>query len=277
MKLCIYLLIVGITCCVHGSAIDNVRQQWEPKHDENMEAMASTLIERVGVVPPYRGTVYYVHSPIAEGGSYAGMCRPYGWEFLGKTVHPFKVIQLDDRLKYGSGIYKSTLLHEIGHCLYGLDHNDAIPLMREYINGWTSFGSRKQFYDWMSSRYNIWTYIKKADGLRATTYGWGEGNCCDVGKACKCEKGAVTASGQPFDPDLPTCAVPAPTKLRMVPIKIYARVDKGPCVMLVCNDKSSPKWIGQRGLDLTPGALRKLGVNPHKHWSGTVHICKETT
>lgn len=96
----------------------------------------------------------------------------------------------------------------------------------------------------------------------SSTYGFGEFNCGDIGKPKPCVEGQPTASGLPLRPDLPTAAVAAPTNLRMYPVVVHMRVPGGPCVEILVNDKMNPRYIGKRGFDLTPGALKALGLEP---------------
>lgn len=96
----------------------------------------------------------------------------------------------------------------------------------------------------------------------SSTYGFGEYNCGDIGKPKPCVKGQPTASGVLLDPNLPQAAIAAPTNLRMYPVSVYMRVPGGPCVAIQVVDKMNPRYIGKRGFDLTPGALRALGVEP---------------
>lgn len=114
-----------------------------------------------------------------------------------------------------------------------------------------------------------------ASGLVSTTYGvHGELFCGDVGKPRPCSYGAITASGDIFDPQLATAAVAAPTRTRIRPTVVYLRVDSGPCHRILVNDKMNPKWIGERGFDLTPAAVQLLTGKPAtRHWSGVVHVC----
>lgn len=111
----------------------------------------------------------------------------------------------------------------------------------------------------------------------SSTYGFGEWNCGDIGKAKPCIKGQPTASGVLLDPDAPQAAIAAPTNMRMRPVTVYMRVPGGPCVAIQVIDKMNPRYIGERGFDLTPGALRALGVEP-KPQLLTVEKCeiKET-
>jgi len=117
-------------------------------------------------------------------------------------------------------------------------------------------------------------YILLASGLRSTTYGWGELMCGDVGHPVRCTDGAVTASGDVFDTSIPTMAVSAPvwlvTRSKVVPVKI----DGGKCVYIRVNDKMNPRYIGERGFDLSPAAVRLVtGAVPTSTWSGRITIC----
>jgi len=116
-------------------------------------------------------------------------------------------------------------------------------------------------------------YIMIASGLHSTTYGHGELMCGDIGKPRSCSKGAVTASGEVFDPNLPTMAVFAPTRLRMHPVVVPVNIGGGICRFIRANDKGSPRFIRKRGFDLTPSAVRLLGGKDSKHWSGKVIVC----
>lgn len=109
--------------------------------------------------------------------------------------------------------------------------------------------------------------------LPASTYGYGELMCCDIGNPCPCGEGATTASGDKFDPELPTAAVFAPTSLPMTNVTVYMQHNDGPCVAITVNDKGNPRFIGKRGFDLTPGALRALGITPSPTWSGMIKEC----
>ena len=115
----------------------------------------------------------------------------------------------------------------------------------------------------------------------ATTYGWGERMCGDVGNPKPCLRGAVTASGETFRPHrVPSAAVPAPTNKRLRASWIHlklAGVPDAPCVRIRLNDKANPRWIGQRGFDLSPAAVRELTQGmPTPYWSGKVEQCTPT-
>lgn len=117
-------------------------------------------------------------------------------------------------------------------------------------------------------------FIILAHGLRATTYGWGGWNCGDIGNPQPCVYGAITASGEVFDPDIPSAAVAAPSNLHIEGVWVWLRVDGGPCVKIRVNDKSNPRWIGHRGFDLSPAAVKLLTGQATKYWSGKVYLCE---
>lgn len=121
-------------------------------------------------------------------------------------------------------------------------------------------------------------YILVATHQPASTYGYGEMMCGDVGAPRTCDVGAWTASGEPFSPPAPTAAVAAPFNLKLRARWVMLRVSpeyggSGECQWIRINDKMNPRWVGRRGFDLTPGALRRLGVRPRRNWSGRVSMC----
>lgn len=113
-----------------------------------------------------------------------------------------------------------------------------------------------------------------ASGLLSSTYGHGERFCGDIGFPVPCELGAITASGVAFNPGLAQAAIAAPTRMVMRDSFIYLRVDSGPCRKIHLVDKMNPRWIGKRGFDLTPAAVKLLTGKPAtRHWSGRVFVC----
>jgi hypothetical protein len=119
-------------------------------------------------------------------------------------------------------------------------------------------------------------YLLIASGLPATTYGYNEKFCGDIGKPVTCSHGAITASGEPLNPDSPTAAIFSPTEMRLVAQHVYLRTDTGPCVKIRLTDKGSPKYIGIRSFDLTPAAVELLtGLPATRHWSGVIHYCQQ--
>jgi hypothetical protein len=122
------------------------------------------------------------------------------------------------------------------------------------------------------------TYLQLASGLLATTYGWGEAMCGDPGNPRQCVSGQPTASGLPLRPQAAQAAVAVPGYIRIPPEGIYIgiRLAGRPheCHMIHLVDKMSERWIGQRGWDLTPGAVRRItGMDPVRGWSAPVELC----
>lgn len=120
-------------------------------------------------------------------------------------------------------------------------------------------------------------YVELAFKYRASTYGYGEIMCGDIGAPRRCKSGALTASGEVFNPYLPTAAVFAPTKLRMSARYVWMKMKGGPynCRMIRVNDKGNPRFIGERGFDLTPGAVLLLGGTPSPTWGGRLERCSD--
>jgi len=120
-------------------------------------------------------------------------------------------------------------------------------------------------------------FISMASGLLATTYGFSERFCGDVGAPVSCSHGAVTASGEKFAPDtVPSAAIAAPFRLKLearwVRLKL---VGPYPCYAIRVNDKMNPRFLGRRGFDLSKAAVRKLTSRPAlRSWSNQVEVCK---
>jgi hypothetical protein len=115
-------------------------------------------------------------------------------------------------------------------------------------------------------------YLVIALALPATTYQWGETRCGDT-VATECTAGALTASGEPLSDTVPSAALPMPTKNLIRATTIGLRSYDGTCITVRVNDKSHPRWVGNRGLDLNRAALELLVPNPHSNWSGEVEQC----
>lgn len=119
----------------------------------------------------------------------------------------------------------------------------------------------------------IYTAIAMASIQQASTYGYHERNCGDIDAPAACSKGAITASGEEFDPTLPTAALAVHSGAIMRPVTVIMRVGSGPCVPIRVNDKMNAKWIGKRGFDLSPAALKALTGESSATWTGTVTLC----
>lgn len=127
----------------------------------------------------------------------------------------------------------------------------------------------------MGTILTIASLLMAAQPHRATVYGFGEMNCGNIGNPKPCMVGAFTATGDRFDPALATAAIPAPTKFRFKAFIVKIKDYMGRCRSIRVNDKSNPRWIGKRGLDLTPAAVELLTGKPaHRRWSGKLEFCK---
>ena len=132
----------------------------------------------------------------------------------------------------------------------------------------------KPMHQFISAKNNH-DYLFQALKLPATVYGLGELMCGDIGKPVICAGGAITASGEALWPRLVrSAAIPAPTNYKMRVKRIDIKINDGKCISVRINDKSNPKWIGKRGLDLTPVAIfESTGKWPSKRWGGNVTPC----
>lgn len=121
---------------------------------------------------------------------------------------------------------------------------------------------------------NLVELLLIANGLVSTTYGYGERMCGDIGTPAECKRGALTASGIPLEPSAPMAAIFAPTKMRLKAQWIQLRVPDRECKWVLLADKGNPRFIGERGFDLTPAAVELLtGESAHPNWSGKVEVC----
>jgi hypothetical protein len=117
-------------------------------------------------------------------------------------------------------------------------------------------------------------FVVLAASLPATTYGWGEHMCGDIGTPKPCIAGAITASGEVFDPEIPSAAIPFTYERRLRARWIGLRVPGGECQRIRLNDKANPRWIGKRGFDLSPAAVALITQGqPAAYWSGKVELC----
>ncbi len=116
-------------------------------------------------------------------------------------------------------------------------------------------------------------YLLLNSGLPSTVYGMGE-RMCGEKQTQVCDSTSITASGVPFNPLFPTAAIAIPANYRIREQTIFLRVEDGPCKKIFLTDKMNARYIGNRGFDLTPGALIALGEVPVSHWSKRVFVCK---
>lgn len=121
----------------------------------------------------------------------------------------------------------------------------------------------------------IESFLLLASGLLASTYGYGELFCGDIGKARPCSYGAITASGVIFDPDKPQAAIAMPQEIPIVERTIYLRIAGGPCRPIQLVDKMNPRFIGERGFDLSPRAVQDLTGKRDENFLQAVFVCKK--
>lgn len=116
-------------------------------------------------------------------------------------------------------------------------------------------------------------WIELALSLPATVYGKGELMCGDPGKVVPCDSNATTASGDPFDPQALTVAVPLPAKRIMRPMRLcLENPQTGKRVWVTVNDKANERWIGQRGFDMTPATYKALTGKQARPWSSIEQV-----
>lgn len=124
---------------------------------------------------------------------------------------------------------------------------------------------------------NMYILIAIANSLVSTTYGHGEMSCGDYGKPRPCEYGAITASGEGFDPNKATAAIAAPRNYVLKPMFIGLKTSKSACQKIWINDKLNSRYIGERGFDLTPESVRLLTGKADPTWSGRLYVCDYST
>ena len=120
------------------------------------------------------------------------------------------------------------------------------------------------------------SYVYQAHGKIASVYGYSEKSCGDSHRPVRCSENAVTASGQRFDPELPTAAISLPKKKRMPAegMLVWLRTETSKCVEVLVNDKKNSRYLGKSPLDLSKGALEALIGDSHsRFWSGKVFVC----
>lgn len=127
----------------------------------------------------------------------------------------------------------------------------------------------------IAAKAEISKYIASSHGLEASVYGFSEKMCGDPGKARRCDRFAVTASGQQFNPQGVTAAISLPVHYRVPPegIDVWLKLDDGECTKININDKKHYRFKKTRPLDLSVGAVKAMGGDPHKGWGGKVFLC----
>ena len=116
---------------------------------------------------------------------------------------------------------------------------------------------------------NLMDYVVLALNFTHTNYGSNaELMCGDVGKPVACVSGVPTASGEDFDIDEPTAAVPMPRNRIINPMVICLyNPETGMRANIRINDKKNPRFIATGGLDLSPKAYELLVGERPKRWS----------
>jgi hypothetical protein len=119
-------------------------------------------------------------------------------------------------------------------------------------------------------------YLHLALKLTATTYGYNEKMCGDPHSPQVCDSKAVTATGEKFNPEELTVALPLPKNriLRKgVTVSLWS-YHKQECIVVKVTDKKNERYIGNSGLDVTPGVLKALYGKANKSWSGKLTQCE---
>lgn len=120
----------------------------------------------------------------------------------------------------------------------------------------------------------ILSYFALSANLIATVYGYGELRCGDVGNPVACDSTAITASGEKFNPNHLSAAIPMPKNLIMRPFDIYLKTFDGKCVKVRVNDKKNPRYIGNGGLDLSRATVKAITGKDDQYWSGGIQLCQ---
>jgi hypothetical protein len=121
---------------------------------------------------------------------------------------------------------------------------------------------------------DIYEHLNNASGKKAHTYGWQELSCSSLTKPTPCVKGAKTASGVTFDPDVASFAFALPVTYRVKPMKVLLRLKGGVCKWIWLLDKKNMRMIEKAPWDLTKAAITLLGGKASSSWSGIVEVCK---
>jgi len=118
-------------------------------------------------------------------------------------------------------------------------------------------------------------FVLLALKFHATMYGVGEDYCGDYDAEPEaCAHGAITASGEVFNPEQLTAAVPMPRNRILRVAVVQLRAFDGECLTIRIIDKKNERFVGNSGLDLTPAVVAALtGKEATRHWSGKVDAC----
>ena len=115
-------------------------------------------------------------------------------------------------------------------------------------------------------------HLDQASGKRADVYGTGEVYCGNIGYPKPCSKGAVTASGAVFDPNVPSIALSLPRSFKVRPTLIWLKTKQSPCTPIWLTDKKNWKHSAGRPWDVSPAASNLLKF---KGTRGYLYLCKE--
>jgi hypothetical protein len=122
-------------------------------------------------------------------------------------------------------------------------------------------------------------FIKIALTLNATVYGVVDHRTGKPEKMCgeaipiPCDNKATTASGQQFNPESMTAAVPMPKNRIIRPMMICLQnQDTNRKIWVLVNDKANPRWQGVRGFDITPAVFKALTGEIARPWSKIENI-----
>lgn len=122
---------------------------------------------------------------------------------------------------------------------------------------------------------NTLNFVLLALKFNATVYGFEELYCGDYDSLpVACSVGAVTASGEQFNPEDISAAVPMPRNRVLRITEISLKAHDGSCITVRIIDKKNERYIGSSGLDLSPAAVEAITGKPaSRFWSGRVEQC----
>lgn len=124
--------------------------------------------------------------------------------------------------------------------------------------------------------YSLLDLLLVALSMPATTYGYGEKMCGMIGKPIACVSGLPTSTGEKFNTKFITGALPVPKGFRFKSFIIYVKTYRNECIPIRINDKSNHRWVGKRGIDLSPAAVLAITGKIDKNWSGRLSFCLHT-
>lgn len=116
----------------------------------------------------------------------------------------------------------------------------------------------------------IGKHLKLFHGKATTIYGKGE-LMCGESTPQACSRGATTASGAEFDPNVPMVAIAIPKRLKMRPRVIWVKSAWSRCIAVLLLDKKNPKHAEKTPWDITPKLAKMLQVVSHDK----LYLCEE--